>query len=127
MGFVILGLFCLNVEGISGSLYLMLGHGLVSSALFICIGELYDRYHTRSITDLYDIARFMPIFSVFFFIITLANISFPGTVNFVAEISILMALAEINIYAVIIALFSIVFILIYSMWATGRVLFVQFS
>jgi NADH-quinone oxidoreductase subunit M len=114
MGFVILGLFTTYVEGLVGSIFLMLGHGIVSSALFLSIGILYDRYHTRNLTDLKSLVIFMPLFGICFLIFTLANISFPGTFNFIAEMSILIALAQINLLAAICSIFSILFILIYA-------------
>lgn len=123
MGFVILGLFTTYVEGFSGSLFLMIGHGVVSSALFICVGLLYDRYHTRNVTDLRCLVRFMPVFGVFFLFFTLANVSFPGTFNFVAEVNVLVALGQVNLLAAIISVFSIVFIMVYAFWLNNRILF----
>lgn len=114
MGFVILGLFTSTTEGIIGSLYLMLGHGVVSSALFMSVGILYDRYHTRNLTDLRGLAQYMPLFAIFFLIFTLANVSFPGTFNFVAEMSIILALVQVNPLAAAVSVFSIIFIMIYA-------------
>jgi proton-translocating NADH-quinone oxidoreductase chain M len=123
MGFVILGLFTTYVEGLVGSIFLMLGHGIVSSALFLSIGILYDRYHTRNLTDLKSLVIFMPLFGICFLIFTLANISFPGTFNFIAEMSILIALAQINLLAAICSIFSILFILIYAFWLYNRIMY----
>jgi len=85
MNYAMLGLFTNNGQGIEGCLYFMLGHGVVSSALFLCIGMLYDRYHTRNILYYGGLVHVMPIYSVFFLIFILANIGLPGTVNFVGE------------------------------------------
>lgn len=114
MGFVILGLFTTLADGFASALHLMIGHGIVSSALFMSVGFLYDRYHTRNIPDLRGLARFMPIFAIFFIIFTLANVSFPGTFNFVAEVGILIALARMNLFITIIVVFSIIFIMVYA-------------
>tara|TARA_R110001592_G_scaffold326921_1_gene607930 strand:- start:4892 stop:5290 length:399 start_codon:yes stop_codon:yes gene_type:complete len=92
MNFALLGFFLNNSQGFEGSLYLMLGHGLVSSALFLTIGILYDRYHTRNILYYGGLVQMMPIFSIFFFFFTLGNIGFPSTVNFVGEFLILIGL-----------------------------------
>lgn len=123
MGFVILGLFTSTTEGIIGSLYLMLGHGVVSSALFMSVGILYDRYHTRNLTDLRGLAQYMPLFAIFFLIFTLANVSFPGTFNFVAEMSIILALVQVNPLAAAVSVFSIIFIMIYAFWLYNRTMF----
>ena len=123
MGFVILGLFTTFADGIAGSLHLMLGHGIVSSALFLSVGCIYDRYHTRNIPDLRGLARFMPFFAIFFLIFTLANVSFPGTVNFVSEVSILLALARLNLFITILVILSVIFIMVYSFWLYNRVMY----
>jgi NADH-quinone oxidoreductase subunit M len=85
MNYALLGLFTNNTQGIEGCLYFMLGHGVVSSALFLCIGMLYDRYHTRNILYYGGLVQVMPIYTIFFFIFILANIGLPGTVNFIGE------------------------------------------
>jgi NADH-quinone oxidoreductase subunit M len=92
MNFALLGFFVNNSQGLEGSLYIMLGHGVVSSALFLCIGMLYDRYHTRNILYYGGLVQVMPIFSIFFLIFTLTNVGLPGTVNFVGEFLILVGL-----------------------------------
>jgi len=123
MGFVILGLFTTYLDGLSGSLYLMIGHGFISSALFMSIGFLYERYHTRNITDLRGLVRFMPLFSIFFLIYTLANVSFPGTFNFIAEVGVLLALAKSNLFLAICSVFSIIFIMVYAFWLYNRIMY----
>lgn len=85
MNFSLIGLFSQSVLGVSGACAMMIGHGLTSSALFIAIGMLYDRYKTRLIFYYGSIASIMPIFSFFFFIFILSNLGFPGTVNFFSE------------------------------------------
>lgn len=78
------------------------------------IGFLYERYHTRNITDLRGLVRFMPFFGIFFLIYTLANVSFPGTFNFVAEIGVLIGLAKLNLFLAVCSVFSIIFIMVYA-------------
>jgi NADH-quinone oxidoreductase subunit M len=94
MNFAIIGLFSLNLEGIQGSIFLMLSHGVVSSALFLCVGCLYDRYHTRLVKYYGGLVFSMPIFSVFFLIFTLSNIAFPGTSGFVGEFLIFLGIFQ---------------------------------
>jgi NADH-quinone oxidoreductase subunit M len=90
MNYALLGLFTNNTQGLEGSLFFMLGHGVVSSGLFLSIGLLYDRYHTRNLLYYGGLVQTMPIFSVFFLLFTLANIGLPGTVNFVGEFLVLI-------------------------------------
>lgn len=92
MNFALLGLFTNNTQGVEGSLFFMLGHGVVSSGLFLCIGMLYDRYHTRNILYYGGLVVVMPLFCIFFLVFTLANIGLPGTVNFVGEFLVLVGI-----------------------------------
>jgi len=85
MGVVTIGLFSATTQGILGSILLMISHGIVSGALFLCIGMLYERHHTRVVKYYSGLLATMPIFSTFFFIFTMANIGLPGTSSFVGE------------------------------------------
>ncbi len=85
MNLAVLGIFSFTHQGIDGAIYLMLSHGIVSSALFFCVGVLYDRYHTRLLRHYSGLVQVMPLFCTFFFLFTCANMSFPGTANFVGE------------------------------------------
>lgn len=123
MNFVILGLFTSNLQGLAGSIYLMLSHGIVSSALFICVGLLYDRYHTRVIFYYRGLVQFMPIFAIFFFFFSVANVSFPGTSSFVGELLILLGLFEHNIFITVLACLGVIFGVIYSFWLYNRIMF----
>ena len=96
MNFVVLGIFSFTHQGLDGSIYLMIAHGIVSVALFFCVGVLYDRYHTRSIKHYSGLVQVMPLFCIFLFIFTLANMSFPGTSNFVGELLILAGVFNAN-------------------------------
>lgn len=125
MNFALLGLFVNNSQGLEGSLYLMIGHGLISSALFLIIGILYDRYHTRNILYYGGLVQIMPIFSFFFFIFTLGNIGFPSTINFVGEFLILIGLWKININIAILSAIGIILSIIYAIWLYNRLIFGQ--
>ena len=96
MGLVTVGLFSFNNVGILGSIILMLAHGIVSSALFLGIGFLYDRFHTRIIKYYSGLIHIMPVFSVCFIIFTLGNLGLPGTSNFIGEILVLVGCFTIN-------------------------------
>lgn len=123
MGFVILGLFSLNIYGISGAVYIMFSHGIVASALFFFVGVLYDRYKTRNILEYGGLVSVMPIFVIFLFFFILANLSFPGSSNFIGELLVLFGITEINLFVSLLATFSIVFTSAYSIWLFNRVSF----
>ncbi len=123
MSFVILGLFTSNIQGIGGSVFLMLSHGIVSSGLFFCIGCIYDRYKTRILRYYSGLVATMPVFSFCLFVLILANISFPGTSSFIGEFLILAGLFENNHFAALLAAFSIILTAVYSIWLYNRIIF----
>jgi len=123
MNFVLLGLFTCTQQGLEGSIILMLGHGLVSSALFLLVGVVYDRYHTRLIQYYGGLTAVMPIFSILFLFFSLANLSFPGTVNFVGEILIIIGLLKESTFIGVLATLGMVFGTAYSIWLFNRVAF----
>ena len=123
MNLIVLGLFSYTQEGIDGAIYLMLSHGIVSSALFFCVGVLYDRYQTRMLQYYGGLAKVMPYFSVCFFFFTLANMGFPGTSSFIGELLILIGIFETNAIVMIFAATGIVFSAIYSIWLFNRIIF----
>jgi len=96
MGLVTIGIFSMNMQGILGSILLMISHGIVSSALFICIGILYERHHTRVLKYYSGLIHTMPLFSVSFIIFTLGNIGLPGTSSFIGEFLILLGAFSVN-------------------------------
>lgn len=114
MNFALLGLFTNDSLGLEGSLYLMLAHGIVSSALFLSIGVLYDRYHTRNILYYGGLTAVMPLFSLFFLLFTLANIGMPGTVNFVGEFLVLLGIFQHNTVVAVLSATSMVLGAVYS-------------
>ena len=123
MNFVTIGMFSLNMQGIEGSILLMLSHGLVSSALFLCVGALYDRHKTRLVRYYGGIVNTMPIFSVIFLFFTLANMSLPGTSSFIGEFLILVGAFQRNTLIATIAALGMVLGAAYSLWLYNRVVF----
>jgi NADH-quinone oxidoreductase subunit M len=123
MNVATIGIFSGSVAGLQGAVYLMLTHGIVSSALFICVGILYDRYHTRIIRYYGGLVNFMPLFAIFFLILILANISFPSTASFVAEFMLLSDIFNKNILVALLAGLGIILGAIYSVWLYNRVMF----
>jgi len=98
MGFVTLGIFTFSTQGIEGSIYQMLSHGLISAALFFCVGIIYDRLHTRKIKNYGGLVSIMPNFAVFFMLFTMANIGLPGTNSFIGEFLIILGCFTFNSY-----------------------------
>lgn len=125
MNFALLGLFTNNTQGIEGSLFFMLGHGVVSSALFLCIGILYDRYHTRNILYYGGLVQVMPIFSIFFLVFTLANLGLPGMVNFVGEFLVLIGTWKVNTTVIVLASIGLILGAVYAIWLYNRLVFGQ--
>ena len=123
MNLAVLGMFAFTQQGLDGSVYLMLGHGIVSGALFICIGILYDRYHTRLLHYYSGLVSVMPLFACSLFVFTIANMGFPGTVNFVAEFLIYTGIFDRNAFVAILATPAIVLSAIYSIWLYNRITF----
>lgn len=123
MGFVTLGLFSLNLQGIEGALILMLSHGFVASALFLCIGCVYDRTHTRVLQYYGGLVHVMPLFAFFFLVFTMGNLSLPGTSSFVGEFLILVGTFQTNTLAATLAATGMVLGGAYSVWLYNRVVF----
>src|ERR1700739_935071 len=127
MNFVTIGLFSYNIQAIEGSLLVMLSHGLVSSALFICVGVLYDRFKTRIIKYYRGLSLTMPLFAIFFLFFTLANISVPGTFSFVGEFLILLGAFQVNSTITIFAATGIILGAAYSIWLYNRFAYGEIS
>lgn len=123
MNISILGLFAFNIYSIVGSIFLMIGHGIVSAALFFMIGMLYNRYKTRVIYYYSGIVQIMPLFSSFFFIFILGNISFPGTCNFIGEVLIFFGLCQVNLWLIIVISIGMFLCTVYSMLLYNRINF----
>nr|YP_010620067.1 NADH dehydrogenase subunit 4 [Rhodomelopsis africana]WAX04080.1 NADH dehydrogenase subunit 4 [Rhodomelopsis africana] len=123
MGFVTLGIFSLNINGIEGSIILMLSHGIISSALFFCIGILYDRHSSRILKYFGGLVQVMPLFIIFLTFFTFANISFPGTSSFIGELLVLIGLSKISFTLVSFALIGVLLSASYAIWLLNRVSF----
>nr|YP_010520468.1 NADH dehydrogenase subunit 4 [Pereskia aculeata]UXP75738.1 NADH dehydrogenase subunit 4 [Pereskia aculeata] len=121
MNFVTIGMFSLNIQGIGGSILPMLSHGLVSSALFLCVGVLYDRHKTRLVRYYGGLVSTMPNFSLIFFFFTLANMSLPGTSSFIGEFLILVGAFQRNSLVATLAALGMILGAAYSLWLYNRV------
>lgn len=123
MGFVSIGIFSFNFYAIEGSLLIMLSHGFISSALFLCIGILYDKHHTRVIKYYSGLCQTMPIYSFFFLFFSIANLSFPGTSSFAGEFLILIGSFQNNTFIAFFLSLGMVLSAAYSLWLPNRLLF----
>lgn len=123
MNFALIGMFCFNKVALLGSFYLMFGHGLVSGGLFLLIGILYERYGTRSIFYYGGLMKVMPHFCTLFLILSLANMGFPGLVNFVGEFLIMLGIAEENLLLFFLTSLGFILSAVYSIWLFNRLAF----
>ncbi len=123
MGFVTLGIFSFTTQGIEGSIFQMLSHGLISAALFLCVGVLYDRIHSRLITSYGGIVNVLPKYSLVFAIFMLGALGLPGTSGFVGEILILLGVFQKNFLVAILASIGIILGAAYMLWLYKRVIF----
>lgn len=123
LNFCILGLFSYNIYGLQGGLFLMLSHGFVSSALFLLIGCLYERYKSRLLIYYSGLVNIMPLFTTFLFIFVLSNLSFPGTSSFIGEILIFIGLFLFNPFIAFLSTITVVLSSIYSLWFFNRISF----
>ena len=123
MGFVTLGIFTIQQQGIEGSIIQMIIHGLVSAALCLCVGVVYDRFHSRLIDTYGGIVKVVPKYSILFMVFTLAALGLPGTSGFVGEFLILMAAFKDNILVAVIASLGVILGAAYMLWLYKRVVF----
>ena len=123
MGYVTMGIFALNVEGIQGSIFQMLSHGLVSSALFLCVGVVYDRMHTREIAAYGGLVNNMPKYAVVFLIFTMANVGLPGTSGFIGEFLTLLGVFRVNTWVALFATTGVILSAAYALYLYRRVVF----
>ena len=123
MGFVTLGIFTLTQQGIEGSIIQMISHGLVSAALFVCVGVLYDRNHSRMISAYGGVVSIMPKYAIVFMIFTLAAIGLPGTSGFIGEFLILMGVFQKSFLVAAIASLGVILAAAYMLWLYKRVVF----
>jgi NADH-quinone oxidoreductase subunit M len=123
MGYVTMGIFTANIYGIQGGIYQMLSHGLVSGALFLCVGVIYDRMHTREIAAYGGLVNRMPKYAVAFLIFTMANVGLPGTSGFVGEFLVLLGAFQYNTWLAFFATTGVVLSAAYALWLYRRVIF----
>src|SRR5215468_12332524 len=123
MGFVTMGIFTVTHQGVEGGIFQMLSHGVVSGALFLCVGVVYDRMHTREIDAYGGLVNRMPIHAFCFMVFTLANIGLPGTSGFVGEFLSLLGAFRINTWVAFFAATGVILSAAYALWLYGRVIF----
>jgi NADH-quinone oxidoreductase subunit M len=123
MGFVTMGLFTLNAQGVQGAVFQMVSHGLVSGALFLCVGVVYDRMHTREIAAYGGLVNRMPLYALAFLLFTMANVGLPGTSGFVGEFLTLLASFKANTWVAFGATTGVILSAAYALWLFARVVY----
>jgi NADH-quinone oxidoreductase subunit M len=123
MGFVTMGLFTMTPQGVQGALFQMISHGFVSGALFLCVGVIYDRMHTREIAAYGGLVNRMPLYAVAFMVFTMANVGLPGTSGFVGEFLTLMGAFKANPWVSFFATTGVILSAPYMLWLYSRVLY----
>jgi len=123
MGFVTMGLFAANAQGVQGGIFQMLSHGIVSAALFLCVGVIYDRMHTREIVAYGGLVNRMPIYAAVFMVFTLANVGLPGTSGFIGEFLTLIGAFQVNTWVAFLAAIGMILSAGYALWLYRRVIF----
>ena len=123
MGFVTLGIFTFTIQGIEGGIIQMISHGIVSAALFLCVGVVYDRLHTREISRYGGLVNKMPFYAFTFMIFILASLGLPGTSGFVGEFLVLLSVFTVNTYFALFATTGVVLAATYSLWLYRKVIF----
>jgi NADH-quinone oxidoreductase subunit M len=123
MGFVTMGVFTLTTQGVQGGIFQMLSHGIVSGALFLCVGVIYDRMHTREIAAYGGLADRMPMYAACFMVFTMANVGLPGTSGFVGEFLSLVGAFKANSWIALFATTGIILSAAYALWLYRRIIF----
>ncbi|WP_368183930.1 NADH-quinone oxidoreductase subunit M [Aestuariibius sp. HNIBRBA575] len=121
MGYVTMGIFVVNQQGIDGAIFQMLSHGFISGALFLCVGVIYDRMHTREIDAYGGLVNRMPAYALIFMFFTMANVGLPGTSGFIGEFLVLMGAFQANTWVAAIATSGVIFSAAYALWLYRRV------
>ena len=125
MGFVTIGIFTFNTQGIEGGIFQMLSHGIVSAALFLVVGVVYDRIHSREIAHYGGLVNRMPIYAFTFMIFMLASVGLPGTAGFVGEILVLVGVYQVNTWVAALAALGVILSAAYMLWLYRRIIFGQ--
>ncbi|HXQ84006.1 MAG TPA: NADH-quinone oxidoreductase subunit M [Xanthobacteraceae bacterium] len=123
MGFVTMGIFAVTAQGVAGGIFQMISHGIVSAALFLCVGVVYDRVHTREIAAYGGLVNRMPIYAFVFMVFTLANVGLPGTSGFVGEFLTLIGTFRINTWVATLATLGTILSAAYALWLYRKVIF----
>ncbi len=123
MGFVTLGIFAANKQGVDGAMFQMLSHGFISGALFLCVGVIYDRMHTREIAAYGGLVNRMPVYALVFMLFTMGNVGLPGTSGFVGEFLTMAGAFQVNTWAVFGAATGVILSAAYALWLYRRVVF----
>ncbi len=123
MGFVTMGIFAVTAQGVAGGIFQMISHGIVSAALFLCVGVIYDRMHTREIAAYGGLVNRMPLYAFVFMVFTLANVGLPGTSGFVGEFLTLIGTFRINNWVATLATFGTILSAAYALWLYRKVIF----
>jgi NADH-quinone oxidoreductase subunit M len=127
MGYVTIGIFSFTKQGLDGAIFQMISHGLISASLFLCVGVLYDRVHSRLIQDYSGVVNIMPKFALVFIFSSLANVGLPGTSGFVGEFLTLIGTFKVNYIVAILAATGVILSAAYSLWLCKRVVFGEFK
>ena len=123
MGFVTMGIFSANQQGVDGAIFQMISHGFISGALFLCVGVIYDRMHTREIDAYGGLVIRMPAYALVFMFFTMANVGLPGTSGFVGEFLTLMGIFQVNTWVAAVATSGVILSAVYALWLYRRVVF----
>ena len=123
MGYVTMGLFAMTQQGVQGAIFQMVSHGLVSGALFLCVGVVYDRMHTREIAAYGGLVQRMPLYAVAMLLFTLANVGLPGTSGFVGEFLTLLGVFNVNAWVSFFATFGVILSAAYALYLYRRIIF----
>ena len=121
MGFVTMGIFALNQQGIDGAIFQMVSHGFISGALFLCVGVIYDRMHTREIAAYGGLVNRMPAYALVFMLFTMANVGLPGTSGFVGEFLTIVGVFKVNTWIAFFATTGVILSAAYALWLYRRV------
>jgi len=123
MGFVTMGIFAVTAQGVAGGIFQMVSHGIVSAALFLCVGIVYDRMHTREIAAYGGLVNRMPLYAFVFMVFTLANVGLPGTSGFVGEFLSLIGTFRVNTWVATMATLGTILSAAYALWLYRKIIF----
>ena len=123
MGFVTMGIFAANQQGVDGAIFQMISHGFISGALFLCVGVIYDRMHTRDIDAYGGLVNRMPAYALIFMLFTMANVGLPGTSGFIGEFLTLVGIFQVNTWIAVIATTGVILSAAYALWLYRQVVF----